>query len=103
MPVDVQEAQVPLEQVRARARAQSDDPENTLPEVKTTDKTEMINAIRHERSVELGFEMHRFFDLVRWGIAKDKLPDFKVGKNEVFPLPQVELDLNSNLKQNPNY
>ncbi len=99
----VQEAQVPLEQVRARARAQSNDPENTLPEVKTTDKTEMINAIRHERSVELGFEMHRFFDLVRWGVAKDKLTDFKVGKNEVFPLPQVELDLNSNLKQNPNY
>lgn len=99
----VQEAQVPLEQVRARARAQSNDPENTLPEVKTTDKTEMINAIRHERSVELGFEMHRFFDLVRWGIAKEKLPDFKVGKNEVFPLPQVEMDLNPNLKQNPNY
>lgn len=97
------EAQQPLEQVRARARAQSADPDNTLPPVVTTDKTEMINAIRHERSVELGFEMHRFFDLVRWGIAKDKLPDFQAGKHEVFPLPQVELDLNPQLKQNPNY
>lgn len=99
----IAEAQGPLEQVRARARAQSADPENTLPPVTTTDKTEMINAIRHERSVELGFEMHRFFDLVRWGIAKEKLADFQEGKHEVFPLPQVELDLNPQLQQNSGY
>lgn len=97
------EAQAPLELVRARARAQAVDPLTALPPVTTTDKDEMIAAVRHERSVELGFEMHRFFDLVRWGIAKDKLPDFQVGKHEVFPLPQVELDLNPLLVQNPNY
>ena len=71
--------------------------------VVTTDKTEMIEAVRHERQVELGFEMHRFFDLVRWGIAKEKLPDFQVGKHEVFPLPQTELDLNPALVQNAGY
>jgi hypothetical protein len=99
----VQQAQAPLEKVRARARAQSEDPTTTLPLVLTTDKTEMIAAIRHERRVELGFEMHRFFDLVRWGIAGDVLPDFQVGKHEVFPLPQTEMDLNPFLDQNPGY
>lgn len=99
----VSEAQVPLEAVRARARAQAVDPTTALPMVVTTDKAEMIAAVRHERQVELGFEMHRFFDLVRWGIAKEKLPDFQVGKHEVFPLPQTELDLNPALVQNAGY
>ena len=30
-------------------------------------------AIRHERRVELGMEFDRFYDLVRWGIAKEVL------------------------------
>jgi hypothetical protein len=97
------EALVPLEIVRARARAQAVDPVTTLPQITTTDKTALIDIIRHERLVELGFEMHRFFDLVRWGIAADVLPAFEVGKNEVFPLPQTELDLNPKLVQNPGY
>ena len=99
----VSEAQAPLEEVRARARAQAIDPSTALPMITTTDKTEMINAIRHERQVELGFEMHRFFDLVRWGIAAEKLPDFQVGKHEVFPIPQTEIDLNPQLVQNAGY
>ena len=98
-----QQAQAPLEEVRARARAQSDDPDNTLPPVLTTDKNEMIDAIRHERHVELGFEMHRFFDLVRWKIAADLIPEFQPGKHELFPLPQTEIDLNPSLVQNPGY
>lgn len=97
------EAQVPLEEVRARARAQAVDPTTALPPITTTDQAEMRQAIRHERQVELGFELHRFFDLVRWGIAADVLPGFQVGKHEVFPIPQVEIDLNSALLQNPNY
>lgn len=94
------DALAPLEQVRARARAQSVDPANTLPVITTTNQQELIDLIRHERFVELGFEMHRFFDLVRWGIAADVLDGFVAGENEVFPLPQTELDLNPNL-QNP--
>jgi len=97
------EALVPLEEVRARARAQAADPANTLPEITTTDQQELIDLIRHERLVELGFEMHRFFDLVRWGIAADILDGFVTGKNEVFPIPQTELDLNPNLTQNSGY
>lgn len=31
------------------------------------------DAIRHERRVELALEPDRFYDLVRWGIAKEVL------------------------------
>lgn len=99
----VTDAQAPLEQVRARARAQSADPATTLPPVTTTDQQTMREAVRHERQVELGFELHRFFDLVRWGTAAQVLPGFQAGKHEVFPLPQTEIDLNLALVQNPNY
>jgi len=99
----VQDAQAPLEQVRARARAQAATPATTLPAITTTDQQTMRDAVRHERRVELGFELHRFFDLVRWGIADQVLPDFQVGKHEYFPLPQTEIDLNPTLIQNAGY
>ncbi len=99
----VAEAQVPLERVRARARAQAADPATALPQVTTTNQQEMRDAIRHERRVELGFELHRFFDLVRWGLAPVLLPGFQENKHELFPLPQTELDLNTSLVQNPGY
>jgi starch-binding outer membrane protein, SusD/RagB family len=53
--------------------------------------------------LELGFECHRFFDLVRWGLAPGVLGGFKAGKHEVFPIPQTEMDLNPALVQNPGY
>jgi len=99
----ISEAEIPLEQVRARSRAQSDDPESTLPPVTTSDQSTLIQAIRHERQVELGFEMHRFFDLVRWDLAEPVLDGFVKGKHEVFPIPQTEIDLNPLLTQNPGY
>ncbi|MCC6410353.1 MAG: RagB/SusD family nutrient uptake outer membrane protein [Saprospiraceae bacterium] len=99
----IMDAQIPLEVVRARARAQATDPATALPPVTTTDQQTMREAVRNERRAELGFEMHRFFDLVRWGIAAQVLPGFQVGKHEVFPLPQTEMDLNPALMQNPNY
>jgi hypothetical protein len=96
-------ALAPLEEVRARARAQSIEPATTLPVITTTDQAALRELLRHERQVELGFELHRFFDLVRWGVAADSLVGFEVGKHEVFPIPQTEIDLNPELKQNPNY
>ena len=97
------EAHVPLEEVRARARAQATNPQSALPVITSQNQAELIDLIRHERRVELGFEMHRFFDLVRWGIAGQVLEHFQPGKHEYFPIPQTEIDLNPMLEQNPGY
>ena len=98
----MQEALAPLETVRARARAQTVVP-GTLPAITSTNQVTLRQAVRRERQTELGFELHRFFDLVRWGIAAESLPGFQKGKHEVFPIPQTEIDLNPSLLQNPNY
>ena len=94
-----------LEQVRSRARGG----DNTiLPKVTTTVQSELRNAIRHERRVELALEFDRFYDLVRWGIAKEVL--HAAGKTKyqdkhaLLPIPQIEIDRsNGVLVQNPNY
>ena len=83
-----------------------------------------LKAIYFERRLELAMEGHRFFDLVRWGIADQVLnpysaregvllnykagKTFTKGKNEYYPIPLTELDLiNSDKKnklvQNPGY
>lgn len=98
----MQEALAPLETVRARARAQTAVP-GTLPVITSTNQATLRQAVRRERQMELGFELHRFFDLVRWAIAAESLPGFQKGKHEVFPIPQTEIDLNPSLLQNPNY
>ena len=94
-----------LEQVRAHARGTLTD---VLPKVTTTNQSELRDAIRHERRVELGLEFDRFYDLVRWGIAKEVL--HAVGKtgyqdrHALLPIPQDEIDKsNGVLVQNPNY
>ena len=87
-------------------------------------QTNARKAVRFERRVELGMEGHRFFDLVRQGIAasektayfaKEKLKrsyfnagSFTAGKHEVFPIPQGAINSSSiggqpTLKQNPGY
>ncbi len=59
-------------------------------------------AIWNERRLELAMEGDRFFDLVRTGQAATKIPGFVTGKNEVFPIPQQEINI-SKLTQNPNW
>lgn len=95
-----------LEKVRARARALSNDPVNDLPKVTTTDKTALINAIWHERRVELAMENDRYFDVIRQGRAATIFGPlgWKTGRNEYWPIPQVQIDNSGNvLKQNPGY
>lgn len=62
----------------------------------------LTQIIWDERRLELAMEGERFFDLVRTGQAKSKIPNFVTGKNEVFPIPQTEIDI-SGLSQNPGY
>lgn len=51
----------------------------------------LFNAIVLERQLELALEGHRYLDLIRWGMAGSVLPNFQVGKHELFPVPANEI------------
>lgn len=64
----------------------------------------LTEAILRERRLELVGEGHRFFDLVRTGRAAQAINGFTIGKHELFPIPQIEIDLAGNRwSQNPGY
>jgi starch-binding outer membrane protein, SusD/RagB family len=100
-------------------------PDVNMPAI-TSGKTqdELRQIIRHERLVELAFEGQRFFDIRRWKIAEDVMPGGVYGmtymasgtpttvqvpawtnewseRNYLWPIPQIEYDLNNGLGQNP--
>ena len=54
---------------------------------------DILDAIYLERRKELAGEGHRFFDLVRTNKAAAAIPGFTANKNEVFPIPLIELEL----------
>lgn len=64
-----------------------------------------------ERRIELAFENHRFFDLVRFGVAQEVLSAFSNENGYSFnatdlllPIPQREINLsNGVMTQNPGY
>ncbi|MEO7310960.1 MAG: RagB/SusD family nutrient uptake outer membrane protein [Chitinophagaceae bacterium] len=68
----------------------------------TSTGTILKQAIWDERRLELAMEGDRFFDLVRTGQAAAKITGFTAGKHEVFPIPQVEIQI-SGLSQNAGY
>ena len=68
----------------------------------TATGTDLTDAIWAERNFELSMEGHRFFDLVRTGQAASTINGFIESKHEVFPIPQIEIDI-SGLTQNPGY
>jgi starch-binding outer membrane protein, SusD/RagB family len=92
-----------LEMVRARAREGNN---AILPKVTTTDQATLITAIYHERRVEMGMEFDRYFDVIRQGRAQALFGarGWKTGRNEVWPIPQTEVDLSAGvITQNPGY
>lgn len=93
-----------LNAVRTRARGAN--PITVLPPVVTTDKVQLRNAIWHERRVELAMEFDRYFDVIRQGrgTAVFGPKGWVAGKNEVWPIPQNEIDLSGGLlTQNQGY
>lgn len=83
------------------------------------DKAFALNAIRFERRLELALEGHRFYDLVRWGIAKEVIESYAAFEgiylsaylgttvnthNNYFPIPLSQIDRSGGtLKQNSGY
>lgn len=66
-----------------------------------TGKQALINAILLERRIELAFEGHRYYDLLRY---KQNPPRLNYGDQKVvFPIPLVDIQQNPNLVQNPGY
>lgn len=84
----------------------------------TINEPTVLQALRHERRMELAMEGHRWFDLVRWGntkthmeayqateseSAQSHLGTFQEGKHELFPIPSLEIERNGALEQNYGY
>ncbi|MDR8389802.1 RagB/SusD family nutrient uptake outer membrane protein [Aliifodinibius sp. S!AR15-10] len=80
--------------------------EELLPDVSSSGQ-QLLEDIWHERRVELAMEQQRFFDIQRQGRAGELLraqgKEYQDDKHNVYPIPQSELDLNSEMQQNPNY
>lgn len=92
-----------LNKVRVRARGTLT---GILPDVTVTDQTALRLAIYKERQVELAMESDRYFDVIRQGRALEVFgpKGWKANKNEVWPVPQNEIDLSGGvLTQNPGY
>ncbi len=100
---DPQKALGYLNMVRERARGGND---AILPDRTETDQAALRTLIWEERRHELAFEDTRYFDLMRQGRMAEVLGPlgFTEGKNELFPIPQQEIDLSEGkLTQNPNW
>jgi starch-binding outer membrane protein, SusD/RagB family len=96
------EAYASINKVRARAQ---------VPELKQgLNKQEFFDAVLRERRAEFMFEFQRWWDLARTKTADRffqgtvyKLNNFNPNKHYKWPLPQVALDRNTALVQNPSY
>ncbi len=106
------EALAPLNAVRKRARESflydatlpgfGTVPDGLLPDIITTNQTQLRDAIRKERRSELALEFHRFFDMIRYGkeyaaSAMQNVPNFNYDNDKFFPIPQSERDTNHKL------
>lgn len=117
------EAYAAINEVRRRAYGNNDH------DLKGLSPEEFRQAVQDERAYELAFEGHRRMDLVRWGIYyktvkttsnainlwfQDNDPEknkpyntagryTKLGKHELYPIPQRDMDLCEQFVQNPNW
>ena len=117
------EAYAAINEVRRRGYGY---PSNTtVCDLSNLNEQSFREAVRKERAFELAFEGHRRMDLVRWGnyyetiVATNKaLAQWwesddnyryliykytKKGKHELLPIPQRDLDLCTQFKQNPGW
>jgi hypothetical protein len=106
--------------IRAEARAQQDDINGAasdinvirqragVPLIQGNSKNQLLLALENERRMELCFEGHRWYDLVRTGRAQAVMEEFTSNwseKDELWPIPLREINNNPSLSnaQNPGY
>ncbi len=106
--------------IRAEARAHEGDLTGSLSDLNavrtragvpissSSTDTDLLLDIENERRVEFALEPHRWFDLVRTGRAKVVLEALNTATKvdpweNVFPIPQQQVKLDPNLRQNPGY
>lgn len=76
---------------------------------------QFLKQLMHERMTELTGESVRWNDLARWGYFDDaaklaelkardpEFNNFSIPRNKYMPIPQTEIDVNPNLKQNTGW
>jgi starch-binding outer membrane protein, SusD/RagB family len=105
--------------IRAEARAQQGNLSDAISDLNVirnkaglqntnaTDQSSLLSDIQHERQVELFCEWgNRWFDLKRTEKATEVLSLIKPGwqaNDTLYPIPQIELNSNPFLSQNPGY
>lgn len=107
---------------KVRARPSVDMPPKILAD------GDLVDIVRHERRIELALEGRRIFDIMRWKNLAEIFPNgatvkahvysdylspeselrfdapiFDLPKHYLWPIPQMELDINSKMSQNPGY
>lgn len=76
-----------------------------LPNINSSTSGTFAEKLLQERRVELAFENHRWADLKRFGVAKQKVNSAEpfiaqTAVRELFFIPQREMDINKNFTQN---
>ena len=95
-----------LNQIRARGDVKM--PSYPTKNYPTSTKDQVFAALQHEKLVEMSGEQIRAKDILRWRkqgkFKTDPFSYFQANKHELLPIPQTELDNNSNIKgNNPGY
>ena len=104
-----------INQVRTRARAMGAGPNPADYSTAETNKTTIMNWIMNERFLELAGEGQRWIDLKRWQLqgvisltnaffaSNTATMSFQLPKHLLLPIPNSEIDVNPNVKQNEGY
>ena len=98
-----------INQIRQRPTVMMPIVQDVEGKTKRLNSDELFEIIKHERRIELVYEGHRYYDLIRWGelerawgeiFVPVNLRHYLGQKSLVWPLPEKENEINDLLEQN---